>query len=94
MGKLIKILHIDSNWQVIYILIRNGALVKTTVSMETAILLLKNQEFDLILSEPQNIAILAKKEELEGEIIPENLNSRMNIQTTPWKFSEVQPGEC
>jgi hypothetical protein len=92
MGKLIKILHIDSNWQVIYILIRNGALIKTTVSMETAILLLKNQEFDLILSEPQNIAILANQKEIEGDIAPENLNHRMD--TPPWKFPEVQPGEC
>lgn len=56
--KLIKILHIDTSWKILYILIRGGALVKTVVSIKTALTLLKNQKFDLILSEPQNIAIL------------------------------------
>jgi ABC-type antimicrobial peptide transport system ATPase subunit len=58
MKKLIKILHIDPNWKVIYILIRVVALVKTAVSLETALKLLAKQKFDLIFSEPQNIAIL------------------------------------
>lgn len=58
MKRLIKILHVDSSWQVLYILILNGALVKTAVSLKTALQLLKKQKFDLIFSEPQNIAIL------------------------------------
>ena len=58
MRKLIKILHVDSSWKVLYILIHGGALVKTAVSLKTALQLLKKQKFDLILSEPQNIAIL------------------------------------
>jgi hypothetical protein len=58
MKKLIKILHVDPNWKVIYILIRGVALVKTAVSLETALKLLAKQKFDLIFSEPQNIAIM------------------------------------
>jgi hypothetical protein len=58
MKKLIKILHVDPNWKVIYILIRGGALVKTAVSMEMALKLLAKLKFDLIISEPQNIAIM------------------------------------
>jgi hypothetical protein len=58
MKRLIKILHVDSSWKVLYILIRGGALVKTAVSLKTALQLLKKHKFDLIFSEPQNIAIL------------------------------------
>ncbi|MGC1402417.1 MAG: hypothetical protein WA974_05760 [Thermodesulfobacteriota bacterium] len=91
MDKLIKILHIDSNWQVVYILIRKGALVKTVVSLETAILLLKNQEFDLIVSEPQNLALLDHPKEIEKEI-PEDLINWMNLQKTPGPIPEYQTG--
>ncbi|MBI5606473.1 MAG: hypothetical protein HY879_24330 [Deltaproteobacteria bacterium] len=58
MNKPIKILHIDRDWQVIYILIREGTFIKSSVPLETALALLKKEDFDLILSEPQNIAIL------------------------------------
>jgi hypothetical protein len=58
MNKLIKILHVDSSWKVLYILIRDGVLVKTAVSLKTALELLKIHKFDLIFSEPQSIAIL------------------------------------
>jgi len=39
-------------------LIREGALIQSTVSLEAALTMLKNDKFDLILSEPQNMAIL------------------------------------
>jgi hypothetical protein len=58
MKNLIKILHINPSWQVIYILIGNGILVKSNVPLEKAIPMLKHEKFDLILSEPQKIAIL------------------------------------
>ena len=93
MDKLIKILHIDSNWKVIYILIRNGALVKTAVSLETAILLLKNQEFDLIVSEPQNLALLDRQQEIEKEI-PEDLSHWMNHQINTGPIPDYQHGVC
>jgi hypothetical protein len=93
MDKLIKILHIDSNWRVIYILIRKGALVKTAVSLETAILLLKNQEFDLIVSEPQDLALLDRQQEIEKEI-PEDLSHWMNHQINTGPIPEYQTGSC
>lgn len=69
MNRLIKILHIDRNWKVIYILIRGGALIKSKVSLETALKLLSKQKFDLILTEPLNTAILTPQEPIERKII-------------------------
>ena len=69
MNRLIKILHIDPNWKVIYILIRGGALIKSKVSLETALSLLSKQKFDLILTEPLNTAILTPQEPIERKII-------------------------
>ncbi|MGA3086415.1 MAG: hypothetical protein ABSE95_16745, partial [Thermodesulfobacteriota bacterium] len=54
----IKIMHINSHYEVIYVIINDGALIKSTVPLETAISMLKNDTFDLILAEPQNMAIL------------------------------------
>jgi hypothetical protein len=89
MNKLIKILHIDSNWQVIYFLIREGATVKTVVSLETAIMLLKNQEFDLIISEPHNVAILDHQKKIEVEI-PEDLSNWWRCRKTPRQIPEYK----
>ena len=65
----VKILHIDSDYQVHYIIVREGSFIHSTVSLETAIAFLKSVEFDLILSEPHNKAIL--KETREGILIRE-----------------------
>lgn len=54
----IKIIHINADYQVVYILIREGALIKSTVPLETAVPMLKNEHFDLILFEPNNMAFL------------------------------------
>jgi hypothetical protein len=58
MDEPIKIMHIDGEYQVVYILIREGSLTKSTIPLEAAVTMLKNDKFDLILSEPQNMAIL------------------------------------
>ena len=69
MNRLIKILHIDPNWKVTYILNCRGAIIKTKVSLETALSLLSKQKFDLILTEPLNTAILTPQESIEKKII-------------------------
>jgi hypothetical protein len=69
MKKLIKILHIDPSWKVMYFLIRGGVLIKSKVSLETALSLLSKQKFDLILSEPLNMAILTPQQPIEKEIM-------------------------
>ena len=51
MGNPIKILHIDLNWKVVYLVIRTGLLIKTSVSLETAASLLKKVRFDLIIEQ-------------------------------------------
>jgi len=69
MNKPIKILHINSNWEVIYFIIRDGAFIKSGVPLKTTLEMLKNsEEFDLILSEPQNIAILAAQTKIEKAV--------------------------
>jgi len=58
MKRAIKIMHINSHYEVIYIIINDGTLIKSTVPLKTALSMLKNEKFDLILAEPQNMAIL------------------------------------
>ncbi len=58
MKKPINILHIDLDWKIIYIIIRKGSLIKSGVPLKTAIDLLKKVNFDLIVSEPHQKAIL------------------------------------
>ncbi len=65
MEEPIKIVHIDNDYKVIYILIREGTLIKSTVSLEAALTMLKNDRFDLILSEPHNIAILTPQQAIK-----------------------------
>lgn len=59
----IQILHIDSNWKVIYIIIRQGALIKSKVPLKIALDLLKKLKFDLIICEPYHQALLTPQNE-------------------------------
>ena len=58
MNTPIKILHIDPDFRVIYFIKHPGSIIRSLVPLEQAIQLLKSEEFDLILSEPHNMAIL------------------------------------
>ncbi len=58
MKKPMKILHIDSDYRVVYMVIFDGVQIKSSLPLETAISMLENQLFDLILAEPQNMAVL------------------------------------
>jgi hypothetical protein len=93
MNKLIKILHIDPTWKVIYILIRGGALVKTAVSLNTALMLMNKHKFDLILSEPQNIAILGSREPVDHETIKRLPFWKKGLKK-PWALIDCPTGEC
>jgi hypothetical protein len=86
MNKLIKILHINPSWQVIYILIRDRVLIKSKVPLEKAISMLKNEKFDLIVSEPQKIAILDHPAAL-GKKVPD----RWPLWGKGKKFTEKWP---
>jgi hypothetical protein len=61
MSGQIKILHIDPDFEITYFTYRQGSSTRTPVLLETAIELLKKEDFDLILSEPHNKAILKKE---------------------------------
>ena len=60
MKESIKILHIDGDYRVVYF-DGEGVLIKSPVVLEDALILLKNTRFDLILSEPQQLAILTPR---------------------------------
>ncbi len=61
----IKILHIDPDFKVTYFIKHPGAIIRSIVPLKEAIQLLKTEEFDLILSEPHNKAILKPQAHLE-----------------------------
>jgi len=61
MSGLIKILHIDPDYQITYLIYRPRTSIRTSVSLQSAIALLKKEDFDLIISEPHNKAILKKQ---------------------------------
>jgi hypothetical protein len=61
MSRLIKILHIDPDYQITYLIYRHRSSIRTSVPLEKAIELLKKEDFDLIVSEPHNKAILKKE---------------------------------
>jgi hypothetical protein len=56
--QMVKILHIDRDWKITYLIIRKGILMKSYLSLESTLAMVKKDLFDLILSEPQNLAIL------------------------------------
>ena len=56
---MVKILHIDEDYKITYFIFKSGASIKSTLSMEEAVSLLKTEKFDLILSEPHNKAALS-----------------------------------
>jgi hypothetical protein len=61
MKKPMKILHIDSDYRVVYIVIFDGVQIRSSLPLETAISMLENQLFDLILTEPHNMAVLTPR---------------------------------
>ena len=60
MSGLIKILHIDPDYQVNYFVKGPQLNMCTSVPLQQAVELLKKEDFDLILSEPHQRAILKK----------------------------------
>ncbi len=58
MADSIKILHIDNQYEGFYMIIKERATIRSCLSLKEIISLLKKEEFDLILFEPQNMAIL------------------------------------
>jgi len=90
MSRLIKILHIDPDYQVTYLIYRHRSSDRTSVPLETALMLLKKEDFDLIVSEPHNKAILKKQPRLvEPKPIPADDQSFW--EADHGDFSEVRP---
>ena len=53
----IIILYVDKQYQITYWIFHNGVKICSLVTIPQAIQLLKSLEFDLIVSDPQEIAI-------------------------------------
>ena len=85
MSKIIKILHIDPDFKVTYLIYGPGSSIRTPVPLQTAIDLLKKVDFDLILSEPHHKAILQKE-------YPGNGTKRVKSDDQPFKDKEAGHG--
>jgi hypothetical protein len=69
METLRRILYIDTSWKVMYILIRGGVMIKSMLSLETTLSLLKKQNFDLLLADPVNMTILNPQESIKNRVM-------------------------
>jgi hypothetical protein len=69
MEKTRKILYIDKSWKVMYILIRGGVMIKSILSLEKTLSLLKKQNFDVLLADPLNMTILNPQESIKNRVI-------------------------
>ena len=58
MDRPVTILYIDQDYKISYWILRGKAKIVSDVPLPQAIELLKTNEFDLIFSEPQNLALL------------------------------------
>jgi hypothetical protein len=54
----ISILYIDPDYEVFYWMVGKGRKIISKISLAQALDLLKSTRFDLIVSDPQNMAIL------------------------------------
>ena len=91
MKKTKRILHIDPDYQVVYFILGERTIIRSTVPLRTAIRLLQeNGEFDLIISEPQEMAILnsgwSKKSE-EVSLLKEGTEGGLGHSLFPNKQS-------
>jgi len=89
MSRLIKILHIDPDYQITYLIFRHRSTIRTSVPLETAIKLLKKEDFDLIVSEPHNKAILKKQPRLV-EPIRSSVDDQPFVEADQGDFSEAR----
>jgi CheY-like chemotaxis protein len=76
----IKILHINAHFKVTYFIKKSGSIIRSSISLEQAVKLLKDEEFDLILSEPQNKAILKPQ---AGSLSEDNQVSVLIVDDNP-----------
>jgi hypothetical protein len=58
MDKPIKIIHIDPSYQISYFIKRPGSFIRSLLSLQEAVNILKTQTIDLIISEPHKRVIL------------------------------------
>ena len=58
LNETVKILYIDQDFRVTYFINHDGILISSPISQEDAIILLRTENLDLILSEPHKKAII------------------------------------
>ena len=81
----IKILHIHEDYRVIYTLIYDNVEIKSTLPLETALSLLKNETFDFLIFKPQNLLILTpqtSKKEMDRNLFPFSNSSSNGINSS------------
>jgi hypothetical protein len=89
MSRFIKILHIDPEYRITHLIYRDNSSIRTSVPLQTAIELLRKEDFDLILSEPHNKAILKK----QPRFVEPKRRSAVNqpfMQAGQWRSQEIR----
>lgn len=64
-----RILYIDPSWKAMYILIREGVMIKSMISLKTTLSLLRKQNFDLLLTDPLNMNVLNPQESIKNRVM-------------------------
>jgi hypothetical protein len=92
MKKPIKILHIDPDYQVSYFIIRDGSFIHSSVPRKAAIALLKNENFDLVISEPHHRAVLSPQEESKNEKLRIKPVCLSGSKEPGWRINMLEKG--
>ena len=88
MAGLIKILHIDPDYRITYFIYSSRLSIRTSVPLQSAIGLLKKEDFDLIVSEPHNKAIL-KEHQRSLKFRPAMLEEQLIMEADHNDLGEV-----
>ena len=64
-----RILYIDPSWKAMYILIREGIMIKSMISLKTTLSLLRKQHFDLLLTDPLNMNVPNPQESIRNRVM-------------------------
>lgn len=83
MKTLIKILYINVDYQVIYIIIFDGIRIKTPLPLKIALSMLEDEKFDLIFFEPQNMAVLTPLTATDHQESIINSSSKRSLGSLP-----------
>ncbi len=90
MSGFIRILHIDPDYQITYLILRSPLSIRTSIPLQKAIELLKKEDFDLIISEPHN-RIIIKEQDHSFKSRPIKFDKQSIMETDHDNLGEIHP---